>query len=149
MTQAYTHRFTEVYELFGASTAVFAPGAHATMAYRPMGNHQRGVAIFVVGEIGGGGTVDIQLWQAQDALGTNAKVIAGKAITQLTQAGGDSFSVVAIELRTEEMDVDGGFSYLGGILTVGVANVEMTLIGLGGCSNYVPVATTNWAEIVD
>lgn len=149
MTQAYTQRFTEVHENVGFSVDTFAIGVHTAQAYRSMANHQRSVLIMLVGELGQGATVDLQMWQAQDAAGTGAKVIPGKAITQLTQAGGDDNSAVIIEVRTEELDVDGGFSYVNAILTVAGGTAEVGAIGLFGCSNYSPVATTAWTEIVD
>lgn len=149
MTQAYTHRFTEVHELFGADVDVYTPGTTTSLNYRSLGNHQRAIGIVWVGEMQAGATVDVQMWQATSQAGANAKVVPGKAITQLTQAGGDSWSVVIIEVRTEEMDVDGGFSYLGGVLTVGVNSVQLFIIGFGCCSNYVPVPTTAWTEIID
>jgi len=149
MTQAYTNRFTEVWELWGADADTYAIGVHQPALYRSLGNHQRAVLIVNVGTIAAGGTVDIALTQATDAAGTGAKAIAGKAITQLTQAGGDSGSTIAIELRTEELDVDGGFSFVGGAVTVAGNTAEVGLFALLGCSNYVPVSTAAWTEIVD
>ena len=149
MTQAYTNRFTEVWELWGADADVYAIGVHTGALYRSMANHQRAVLIANIGTIAAGGTVDIALLQATDAAGTGAKAIAGKNITQLTQAGGDDGSTVVIELRTEELDVDGGFSFVGGIVTVAGNTAEIGLFALAGCSNYVPVPVTAWTEIVD
>lgn len=149
MTQAYTNRFTEVHELLGADADEYVPGVYTVQTYRSMGNHQRGIILLHVGDMAQGATVDLQLWQATTAAAADAKVIPGKYITQLTQAGGDAGSTVCIELRTEEMDVDGGFSYLGAVLTVAVGNCDIGIFGFGGCSNYSPVATTAWTEIVD
>ena len=149
MTQAYTHRFTEEFELFGADADAYVVGVYLAQNYRNMANHQRGVAILHVGDMAQGATVDFLLMQATDAAGTGAKVVPGKAITQLTQAGGDADSTVIVEVRTEEMDVDGGFSFLGGILTVAGGTCDIGIVGLGGCSNYMPVPTTAWTEIVD
>ena len=149
MTQAYTQRFTEVHELVGHLCDLADPGVYTTLNYRSMANHQRAVAILVLGDMAQGGTIDLALMQATDTAGTGAKAIAGKAITQLTQAGGDGNDVCIIEVRTEELDVDGGFAYVGGILTVGTAAAEVAVIGLMGCSNYVPVSVANWTEIID
>jgi hypothetical protein len=149
MTQAYTNRFTEVHE--PAAVLVpdsYAVGAHAT-GYVSMANRQRAVFVLGVGEMQATSTVDCQLWQATTALGANAKIVAGKAITQLTQAAGDGNDLLAIELRTEELDVDGGFSFVGGIVTVGAAASELSAVLLLGCTNYAPVPVTAWTEIVD
>jgi len=149
MTQAYTHRFTEVWELWGADADVYAIGTHTPSTYRSMANHQRGVLLVHVGAIAAAGTVDVAMVQATDAAGTGAKAIAGKAITQLTQAGGDSGSTVAIELRSEELDVDGGFSFVAATVTVAGNTAEVGVFALAGCSNYTPVPTATWTEIVD
>jgi len=149
MTQAYTHRFTEVWELFGADADNYAIGVYTPVAFRHVGNHQRGVLIVHVGDMAAGATVDVSLRQATVAAGTDAKAIAGKAITQLTQAGGDAGSTVVIEVRTEELDVDGGFCFLGATLTVEGNTADISILALAGCSNYAPVPTTNWTEIVD
>ena len=148
MTQAYTHKFTEVHELTGYAVDNVAVGVYTTLLYRSMANHQRGVAIIIVGDMGAGSTVDFALMQATDNVGTGAKAIAGKAITQLTQAGGDGNDCCIIELRTEELDVDNGFAFVGGILTVAGAASDIAVIGLSGASNYTPVPVTNWTEIV-
>lgn len=149
MTQAYTNRFTEVHE--PAAVLVpdsYAVGAHAT-GYVSMANRQRAVFVLGVGEMQGGSTVDLQLWQATSAAGADAKIIAGKAITQLAQAGGDGNDAIAVELRTEELDVDGGFSFVQGIVTVGTDASELSAMLLLGCTNYAPVPVTAWTEIVD
>jgi hypothetical protein len=149
MTQAYTNRFTEVWELFGADADNYAIGVYTPVTYRHVGNHQRAALIVHVGDMGAGATVDLALLQASDAAGLTAKAISGKSITQLTQAGGDAGSTVVIEMRTEEMDVDGGFCYLGATLTVAGNVADIGIVALAGCSNYVPVPVTNWTEIVD
>ena len=149
MTQAYTNRFTEVVSLTGAVFPQTQGAGTYTYGYASAANFQRGAAILLVGTMAGGSTLDVQLWQATDAAGTDAKIIAGKAITQLTAAGGDGNDAVLIELRTEELDVDGGFSFVSAVVTVAGANVTFALLGLGTAANYVPVPTTNWTEVVD
>jgi hypothetical protein len=149
MTQAYTHRFTEVHEIQDYLVpAVKTPAAYTT-AYVELANHQRVFYILITGTMVATSTVNLQIWQATDTGGTAAKVIVGKAITALTQAGGDGDDIVGIEVRTEELDVDGGFAYVAAILTIGVANCAATLLPLFGCSNYPPVPVANWTEIID
>jgi hypothetical protein len=149
MTQDYTHRFTEVWELGGMDADVYTPAVYTINTWRSMGNHQRGVAILHVGDMDQGATVDFELWQATDTTGAGAKIIPGKFITQLTQAGGDAGSTVCIELRTEELDVNGGFDCIAPLLTVAGGSCDIGVLGLLGCSNYSPVPTTSWTEIVD
>jgi len=149
MTQAYTHRFTEVHEIEDYLVPAVKTAAAYTTAYVSLANHQRVFYILVTGTMVAASTVDLQIWQATSAAGAGAKVIAGKAITQLTQAGGDGDDICGIEVRTEELDVDGGFDHVAAILTVGVDSCAATLLPLYGCSNYTPVPVTNWTEIID
>jgi len=149
MTQAYTHRFTEVHEIQDFLVPAVKTPATYTTAYVNLANHQRAAYILITGTMVQNSTVDLQIWQATDSAGTGAKVIAGKAITQLTQAGGDGDDAVIIEVRSEELDVDGGFGYVAAVLTVGAANCAACLLPLYGCSNYVPVSVANWTEVVD
>ena len=149
MTQAYTHRFTEVHEVLDVLVpAVYTPAAYTT-AYVELANHQRVFYLLVTGVMVAQSTINLQIWQATDAAGTAAKVVAGKAITALTAVGGDGNDIVGIEVRTEELDVDAKFSFVAGILTVGVANSALALVPIYGCSNYPPVPVTNWTEIID
>ena len=148
MTQAYTHRFTEVHETPGHAIDTWAIGVHTAQTYVSVANHQRAVVLLFTGEMSQGATLDLLLMQATDALGANAKVIAGKAITQLNAALGDTNDRVAIEVRTEELDVDGGFSFVGAIMTIAGGAVEACVTGFLGGSNYVPVPDTNWTEII-
>jgi len=145
----YTQRFTENYQLApGLIPASYAAGVYPT-AWASMANNQRAVFIAVTGAMAQGATLDVQLWQATDATGTGAVIIPGKFTTQLQQSAGDGNDAVIIELRTEEMEVSAGYSYIGAIITVGTgAVVLMAAFFLGG-TNQAPVPTGLWTEIVD
>jgi len=107
------------------------------------------VWVFInVGDMVATATLDLLLQQATDTAGTGAKAITGKAITQLTQAGGDSDSLVCIELQTEELDVSGNFDAIRFVATVAAAAVELAVTVFGCQSRFDAVPTTNWAEIV-
>ena len=123
--------------------------------YVSLSGYHRAHLDILVGTMAAGATLDCQLLQAQDALGTNAKVIANKAgtgnkaITQLTQAGGDGNELLRIELQTEELDVDGGFDFIAAQLVVAVNTVAAAGVLYGCIARYKPTPTTNWTEIVD
>jgi len=122
--------------------------------YVSLTNYHRAKLHINVGEMQQGATFDAQILQAQDAAGTGAKTIASKAggtkaITQLTQAGGDGDDLLCIELQTEELDVDGNFEHVGVQVTVGNAAVEYSWILYGCEARYKPTPTTDWTEIVD
>lgn len=94
----------------------------------------------LVGDLGNLATFDCALLQATDANGAGAKAIAGKAITQLTQAGGDSDDYCTINLRTEEMDVQNRFCYVQVRVRVLVAASNFAVLVLGNVPRYAPVS---------
>jgi len=145
---SYTQRFTEVNQPGGELyPALKIPAVH-TGAWLRMSNHQRAIFIVQVGTMVATSTLDFSVQQDDVGDGSNAKAITGKAITQLTAAGGDGNDLVAVEVRTEELDVSGGFEYIRGVLTVGTANVTCALLALRFIPNYPPVAVTGWTEII-
>lgn len=140
---SYTERFTEAHQLLG-SIAGFGP-AEYNSGYVSVGNqHRTIVELHYVAADDPGDTVDLRLEEAQDAAGTGAQAIAGKAITQLV--GTDEGALCIIEVRMEEMTP--GFSFINAELTVtGVSAVSVTVKGV--VARYVPVPVTLWEEIVD
>jgi len=146
---SFTRRFTEVNqpdgELFPALKTV---GDHEG-DWLLMSNHQRAVFILSVGAMTALSTLNFVVEQDDVGDGTNAVTITGKEITQLTEAGGDGNDLIAVEVRTEELDVSGGFEYIRGVLTVGTETVYASLVALRFIPNYPPVSTSDWTEIVD
>lgn len=92
-----------------------------TTAWIPVTNFHALVADVHSGVLGASATLDAKLQQALDGSGTSAKDITGKAITQLTQAGGGSSRQALINVKPEELDTVNGFGYVRLSMTVGVA----------------------------
>jgi len=146
---SFTERFTEVNQPGGELyPALKTATAHAG-AWIRMSSHQRVVFLVQIGAMTALSTVDFSVQQDDVGDGSNAKAITGKSITQLTQAGGDGNDLIAVEVRTEELDVSGGFHYVRGLLTVGTDTVYAAVLPLRFIPNYPPVATTGWTEVVD
>ena len=147
---SYTERFSEGAELlYRLAPVSVASGAEVFTTYVHLEGFHRAIVKIAVGVMAGGSTIDAQLHQDYAAAGGGApKHVAGKLITQLTQASGDSGSTVLIELRSEELDVDGGFDWIALGYTVGTAASLMAIEIWGLEPRYRPVATTNLAEIV-
>ncbi|MEO1223801.1 MAG: hypothetical protein AAFX92_06210 [Pseudomonadota bacterium] len=105
-----------------------------TSPWLDMSNFEVVMATVMAGSLGTNATLDAKLEQATDGAGTGAKDVTGKAITQLTQAGADDSDKQAIiELRSEEMDVNGGFTHVRLSVTVGTATSDAGAIvhGIG------------------
>jgi len=92
-----------------------------TTGWLSVANFHALVASIETGALGTSATLDAKLQQALDSSGTSAKDITGKAITQLTQAGGGSAKQVIINVKPEELDTVNGFGFVRLSITVGVA----------------------------
>lgn len=123
----------------------FAIAAYVS-AWVNVGRYHREALITSVGDMAAGATLDVALWEASDAAGTGAALIAGKAITQLDQALADGDELPIISLRNEELTP--GNAYVQVRFTVANAQVELAYVLFGMCADYEPVPTTRWGEIV-
>lgn len=149
---SYTQRFTEVhYPLVNVPPAVKSPAAEQISAYVSLADYHRAVAVIHLGAIAATGTVRCRLLQATSTAGAGAKGIPttatqDKITTVLTTA--DANSVVAIELRTEELDVANGYDCVAFAYDVDTDTVALSAVLYGIIPAYAPVPTTNYNEIV-
>ena len=144
----YTNRFTEELALLDVMYPDDrGPGTH-NGDWISLSTYHRARFLLLMGDMGALATCTAGLQQATDATGTGVKAIAGKTITQLTQAGGDAGSPVAIELQTEELDVDGGFCFVRFYVTTAVNTTIFAAVLEGSPSRYSAVPTTEYNEIV-
>lgn len=107
---------------------------------------QKFLVLIQSGTFGANGTLDANIQQAQDAAGTGAKAITGKAITQMLAAGGNNLQA-AINLDAQELDVNNGYAYIQLSLTAGTAasGSAAVLLGVGG--RLGPVSDFNAASL--
>lgn len=89
----------------------YGPGVYYS-DYVDMGDWHAVMAVVCAGTISTNGTVDAALLQSTSAAGAGETTIAGKSITTLTQAGTDSDKQAIINLRPDELDIDGGYRYV-------------------------------------
>jgi hypothetical protein len=145
---AYTERRSEVMNPILFEPADSFAISTRNSAWGNMENYHRGWLVLIVGDMAGGATLDCLLREATDVLGTGAQAIAGKAITQLTQAGGDGNDIICIELQTEEMDSANNYDFIGVRCIIAGAAVEYAYVFFACESRYNPVAATQWTEII-
>ncbi len=118
-----------------------APGAVSTGWVALGGDGYEAIqAIVMAGVLGAAATLDAKLEQATSAAGAGAKDVAGKAITQLTKAGGDDDKQAIINCRSEELDVANGYTHVRLTLTVGAAASLIAGLILGHYARYQPHA---------
>ncbi len=113
--------------------------ATVTSGWISMADLDSVMALIQTGVLGAAATVDAKLQQATDGAGAGAKDITGKAITQLVKATNDN-DQVAINCRSEELDVNGGFTHVQLSVTVGVAASLLSAVVLGFNARYQPKA---------
>ena len=109
---SFTERFSEVNAVLGGLHADQRVAGNYNTAWVAMNNYHRAVVLIDVGPMAAGATLDVLLQEATDAAGAGVQAIAGKAITQLTQAGGDQNDWVMIELRSEELDENNAYAFI-------------------------------------
>jgi hypothetical protein len=152
MSGSYTERFSEVhYPLINVAPAVKSPAAAQVSAYVSMANYHRAALVIHLGAIAATGTAVIQILQGATSVGGSSKGIpttVGQTKT-LSVTTADANTVKVIELRTEELDVAGGFEYVAVSYDVDTDTVALSLVLYGIISRFNPVPTTNWDEIVD
>ena len=145
---SYTNLFVEVHQ---PSTPLYPALKTATThntVWIPMANHQRIVFLILIGAMTALSTVDFHVHEALSAAGGTPLAIAGAAITQLTQAGGDGNDLLAVEVRTEELTVNTDYAWVQGSLVIGTDTCYAAVLPLRFIPNYPPVVTTGWTETV-
>lgn len=101
-------------------------------------------AILQAGTLGATGTLNAKILQATSSTGAGAVTVAGKAITALTTA--DNGKLAIINLKTEEMNVVGGFSFAA-LRVVSVATSDWGAIVLGLNPRYGPASANDLSDV--
>ena len=123
-----------------------APGVTNT-GWVSLSTHHGLLALVQTGALATGATVDAKLQQALDASGTGAKDVAGKAISQLTQASNGANRQALINLRPEELDVNNGFAFVRLVVTVAAAAANTSAQRLGVNPRLASAETANQAAV--
>lgn len=110
-------------------------------------NHHHYLALIQTGVLGASATLDAKIQQATDSIGTGAKDVTGKAITQIVKASGDNKQAL-INLRTSDLDVSGGFCYFTLSLTVGTAASLIAASVYGFSDRFMPASDDNQVGVV-
>jgi hypothetical protein len=134
--------------LHWAAKKLNKPADEVLAIWVPLNTHYGLLALVQTGALATGSTVDAKLQQALDTSGTGAKDVAGKAITQLTQAASGSAKQALINLRPEDLDVTNGYAYVRLSVTVGVAASLTAAQVLGVNPRFAPGDANNQTAVV-
>ncbi|WP_267348127.1 hypothetical protein [Sphingomonas sp. GM_Shp_2] len=93
------------------------------------------LAIISTGVLGAGATIDAIVEQATSDAGAGAKAVAGSAIGQIAKATGDN-KQVAINVRPEDLDKNGGFKFVRLSINVGGAASFLSALLVGFDPRY-------------
>ncbi len=126
--------------------ATQAAGAVST-GWVSVANHLGFLALVQTGVLGTSTTVDAKLQQALDSVGTGAKDISGKTITQIVKATGDNKQML-VNVKSEELDTVNGFGFVRVTVTVGVATSITSAQLLGVNPRYAPADVGNQAGVI-
>jgi len=124
-----------------------AAGA-VTSDYVSLGDFNGVMAVVQTGILGTSATVDAVLVQATDSAGTGSKAITGKAITQLVKATNDDDQAI-LQVVSEELDTDNGFTHVACTLTVGTATSDVGCTLLGVNPRHAPASDNDIASVVE
>lgn len=103
------------------------------------------MAIVMAGELAGTATAAFSLLQSTSSTGAGEKAITGKSATTLTTGDNDEQSI--INLRTDELDVAGGFSFVRARLVVANAAADSAVIVLGMGCRHAPADDFDLASV--
>lgn len=124
-----------------ALVAAIDPDAYAANTYTtpwiPAKNFSWFMAVVAAGDLGANATVAAKLRQAQDAAGTGAKDIAGKAITTIdgTESPPPANVQAVLSANQEDLDNANAFTHIQLSLTVATATSDVAAFLFGvGCA---------------
>ena len=133
-----------------AVCAVIDPDANTASSYTSdyvnMEYFESAMAIILAGVLGSSASLSASLLQATSAAGANAKAVStSHAITALTTASNDKQAI--INLRTDDLDVAGGFSFVALKMTVTNSTSDFGGLILGMNPRYGPASDNDLASV--
>lgn len=105
--------------------------------------------MFVVqaGTLGSSATLNFKVTQGNTSGMGGEKDITGKAITQLTEAGTDSDKEAVVVVKQSDLDVAGGFRWIRGVATLGVATSDYGMVAIGGYPTFGPATDYDMSSV--
>ena len=110
-------------------------------------NWQNLMAIVMAGDLGASATLNAKLEQATTNAGAGVKDVTGKAITVLTQGGGDSDRQAIINCSQYDLDFANGFKFVRLSMTLAVAASEIGGLVIGFDPRYNTASDNDAASV--
>jgi hypothetical protein len=138
---------SEIVALLGTIDPVSQAAGTVTTGWISAANFEKFLATVQTGVLGASATVDAKLQQATDGTGTGVKDVVGKSITQIVKASGDNKQAL-INLRADELDMNGGFNFFRLSITVATAASLVSANVEGFMPKQLPGSALNQAGVV-
>lgn len=103
------------------------------------------MAVVYAGTLAASASVTAKLLQATSSTGAGAVTVAGKAITAMTTASNDKQAI--IELKTDELNVAGGFKFVALKITAATAGGDIGGAIYGLNPRYGPASANDLASV--
>lgn len=144
-----SRRPSDIMALVGAIDPDVTAAGSVSTGWVDAADFEMFTAMVMAGALGSSATVDAKIEQATDSSGTGAKDVAGKAITQLTEAGSDDDKQAFIEVCGEDLDVDNDFNHIRLTVTVAVATSDVGGALFGINARYGPASDQDAASVAE
>lgn len=134
-----------------AVVGIIDPDAYAANTYKTgaidMSKWEEVMFVAQVGDMGSSATVDIDIYEYTDASDGGANKLTTKSATQLTQAGADDNKQVVINVRREDLNIDGGLRYLKAWAIIGTQAVDFGLVAIGMVPRNAPASDNDLSTV--
>ena len=132
-----------------AVVATIDPDAYGTGTqgsdYVDMTKFNRVLFVVQAGTLGSSATLDFKIQEATSSAGAGVVDLAGKAVTQLTDASTDSDKQAIVEVCANELSA--GFTHVRGVMTIATATSDAGAIALAGVPRYHPASDNDLASV--
>lgn len=134
-----------------AVVGVIDPDAYTNSTYKTtaidMSKWEEIMIIGMVGDMVSNSTVDFDVYEYTDASDGGANQLTAKAATQLTQAGSDDNKQVVINVRREDLNIDGGFRYIKAWMVIGSAASDSGVVVIGLVPRNAPASDNDLSTV--
>lgn len=134
-----------------AIVGIIDPDAYGANAYNTdyidMSKWEEIMIIGMAGDLGSSATLDFDVYEYTDASDGGENELTTKDAVQLTQAGSDSNKQIVINVRREDLNIDGGFRYIKAWMIVADATSDCGLVVVGLVPRNAPASDNDLSTV--
>lgn len=134
-----------------AVVGIIDPDAYAANTYKTaaidMSKWEEIMIIGMVGDLGSSATIDFDVYEYTDSSDGGSNELTTKDAAQLTQAGSDDNKQIVINIRREDLNIDGGLRYIKAWMIVGTATSDCGLVVIGLVPRNAPASDNDLSTV--